>query len=74
MRRAFAYLLLITTFISVAAIAHADSIPQVTANPSVPTSSSQFSLLDPGSWKMAAIRLEFVQSPGSQLVAFHPGA
>ena len=52
MRRALAYLLLIATFVTAAATAHADSIPQVPSNPSVPTSSSRFSLLDPSTWTM----------------------
>jgi hypothetical protein len=52
MRRVLAYLFLIATFVSAAASAHADSIPQVPSNPSVPTSSSQFSLLDPSTWTM----------------------
>jgi Omp85 superfamily domain len=52
MRRVFAYLILTTAFVIAAATAHADSIPQVQANPSVPTSSSGFSLIDPSTWKM----------------------
>ena len=53
MRRALASLILITTFVIAAAVAHADS-PPVSAAPvstsSVPASSSRFSLLDPGTW------------------------
>src|SRR6266436_6040843 len=55
MRRILASLILITTFVIVAATAHADSAP-VPAAPvptsSVPTSSSRFSLLDPSTWTM----------------------
>jgi hypothetical protein len=50
MRRVLASLILITTLVTAAVTAHCDSTPQVAANPSVPTSSSQFSLLDPKTW------------------------
>jgi hypothetical protein len=54
MRRIFATLILITTFVVAAEIAHADP-PSVSAAPvpttSVPASSSQFSLIDPSTWK-----------------------
>ena len=52
MRRVLASLILITTFITAAAAAHCDSMPQVPppTNTSVPTSSSQFSLIDPSTW------------------------
>src|SRR6202044_323487 len=50
MRRVLASLILITTLVTAAATAHCDSVPQVAANPSVPTSSSQFSLIDPSTW------------------------
>src|ERR1700683_556609 len=59
MRRIFASLILITTFAIVAATARADSSTPATSlatstpPATVPTSSSsQFSLLDPGTWKM----------------------
>ena len=50
MRRVLASLILITTLVTAAVTAHCDSTPQVAANPSVPTSSSQFSLIDPSTW------------------------
>src|SRR5580704_8495583 len=50
MRRVLASLILITTLVTAAATAHCDSVPQVAANPSVPTSSSKFSLIDPSTW------------------------
>jgi Omp85 superfamily domain len=51
MRRVLASLILITTLVT-AAVAHCDSMPQVPppSNPAVPTSSSQFSLIDPSTW------------------------
>jgi Omp85 superfamily domain len=53
MRRILATLILITAFVIASATAHADS-PAVSAasvaTSSVPVSSSQFSLLDPGTW------------------------
>jgi hypothetical protein len=52
MRRVFASLILITAFVVAAATVHADSIPQVPSNPSVPTSSPGFSLIDPSTWRM----------------------
>jgi hypothetical protein len=55
MRRILASLILITTFVIAAATAQADS-SSVSAAPvpqsSVPTSSSQFSLLDPSTWSL----------------------
>jgi len=55
MRRIFASLILVTTFVITSASAHADSSPESAApvpTSSVPTSSSQFSLLDPSTWSM----------------------
>jgi len=52
MRRALSYLFLIVTFAAAAGTTHADSIPQVPSNPSLPTSSSGFSLLHPSTWTM----------------------
>ncbi len=53
MRRIFASLILIATFVIAAAAAQADSSPVPTApvpTSSVPTSSSGFSLIDPSTW------------------------
>src|SRR5271170_3000450 len=70
MRRIFASLILITTFLIAAATAQADSSPASAApvpTSSAPTSSSQFSLLDPGTWSLP--RYDFssfkIQDPNS---------
>src|SRR5215469_1994920 len=52
MRRFLAYLIPIAMLFVAAAPVHADSLPQVPSNPSVPSSSSGFSLLDTSTWKM----------------------